>query len=158
MSVSANPHPLILGIGNPLRGDDGLGWVVAEQLAQAGDLDCEVQMVHQLMPELAEHMAAATLVVMIDATCEGEPGEMRIRPLSSNGQQPGAVGTHHTTPEELVGLTSAVYGHCPPVIVITMTGADFSMSEQLSPVVERKIALVCAAVCQFVASSHPCSL
>jgi hydrogenase maturation protease len=143
MSVSASGHALILGIGNPLRGDDGLGWVVAEQLAQAGDLACSVQMVHQLTPELAEHMAAAALVVMIDATREGEPGDVRLRPLSSSVQQLGAVGTHHTTPEELVGLTRAVYGHCPPVVVITMTGADFCLGEHLS---------------QLAASSHPCSL
>jgi len=158
MSVSASGHALILGIGNPLRGDDGLGWVVAEQLAQAGDLACSVQMVHQLTPELAEHMAAAALVVMIDATREGEPGDVRLRPLSSSVQQLGAVGTHHTTPEELVGLTRAVYGHCPPVVVITMTGADFCLGEHLSPVVERKIVLVCAVVRQLAASSHPCSL
>ena len=26
---------------------------------------------------------------------------------------------HYTTPEELAALTSAVYGHCPSVVVIT---------------------------------------
>src|SRR5579859_3807286 len=66
-----NARPLILGIGNPLRGDDGLGRVVAEQVAQSHDLDCEVQVVHQLMPELAQYMAMADLVVMIDASREG---------------------------------------------------------------------------------------
>jgi hydrogenase maturation protease len=152
MNVSVSSRPLILGIGNPLRGDDGLGRVVAEQLAQASDLECSIQVVHQLTPELAQDMAAARLVVMIDATRAGEPGDVRIRSLSSPAQQPGAVGTHHTTPEELVGLTRAVYGHCPPVVVMTVTGADFSMGEQISPVVEQKIALASTAVRQICAS------
>ena len=32
MNVSARNQPLIIGIGNPLRSDDGLGWAVVEQL------------------------------------------------------------------------------------------------------------------------------
>lgn len=158
MSASASGHALVLGIGNPLRGDDGLGRVVAEQLAQVGDLDCEVHLVHQLMPELAEHMAAATLVVMIDASREGEPGELHIRSLSSSVQQLNAVGTHHITPEELDMLTRAVYGHCPPVVVITMTGVDFSMSERLSPLVARRLSRISMAVRQVVTSHNLFSL
>jgi hydrogenase maturation protease len=150
MNVSASP--LILGIGNPLRSDDGLGRAVAQQLAQAGDLECSVQVVHQLMPELAQDMAAARLVVMIDASRAGEPGEMRVRPLSPSLQPAGTIGAHHATPEELAALTAAIYGHCPPVVVITMTGADFSLGERLSSIVEQKIALVSAAVRQICAS------
>ena len=90
-------------------------------------------------------MAAADLVVMIDASYEGEPGELRIRPVALS-DQPGAVGTHYTTPEELAALTAGIYGHCPLVVVVTMTGADFSVGEQLSPVIAGRIGLVCEAV------------
>ena len=82
MNSSANLRPLILGIGNPLRNDDGLGQVVAERLAQAGDLDCDIRTVHQLTPELAQYMAEAGFVIMIDASREGEPGAVRISSLS----------------------------------------------------------------------------
>jgi len=145
MNVYARTRTLILGIGNPLRGDDGLGGAVAEQLAQAGDLDCEVRIVHQLTPELAQPMALAKLVIMIDASHTGEPGEIGIRLLSSAGQT-GSVGSHSTLPEELVALATTVYGHCPPVMVITMTGADFSLGEQFSPEVARRLPLVSIAV------------
>jgi hydrogenase maturation protease len=107
--------------------------------------------VYQLSPELAQWMAAADLVVMIDASREGEPGELRIRPLSPSAQ-PSAVGTHYTTPEELAALTAVVYGHCPPVVLVTMTGANFSIGEQLSSIVARRIPLVCAAVRQVCAN------
>jgi hydrogenase maturation protease len=138
---------LIIGIGNPLRSDDGLGWVVAEQLAQDNDTDYDIHTVHQLTPELAEWMAGANLVVMIDASYEGESGELRIRPLSHSAQ-PGSVGTHHTTPEELAALTSAIYGYCPPVVVVTLTGANFGIGEHLSEVLTGRIYLVCEAVHQ----------
>src|SRR5436305_6487673 len=99
MNVSARSHPLIIGIGNPLRSDDGLGWAVAELLSQDCDTCWHIHTAYQLTPEFAEWMAAIDLVVMIDASHEGEPGELRIRPLSLFAQ-PGPVGTHYTTPEE----------------------------------------------------------
>jgi hydrogenase maturation protease len=161
MNVSARLYSLIIGIGNPLRSDDRLGWAVAEQLSQdlgTGcdtdcDTDCDIHTVYQLTPELAQWMAAVNLVVLIDATYEGEPGELRIRPLFplSLPAQLGAVGTHYTTPEELVALTTAIYGQCPPVVLVTMTGANFSLGEQLSSIVALRIPLVSAAVRQMCA-------
>jgi hydrogenase maturation protease len=140
MNVSVKT--LIIGIGNPLRSDDGLGWAVAEQLSQQCDASWDIRTVHQLTPDVAQWMAGANLVVMVDASHEGEPGELCVRPLSSS-VQPGAIGTHHTTPEELAALTKVIYGHCPPVLIVTITGADFSLGEHLSPVVARQIPDVC---------------
>jgi len=149
MNVSAKIHPLIIGIGNPLRGDDGLGWAVAEQLSRDCDMGCDIQTVYQLTPELAQWMAAVNLVVMIDASHEGEPGELHIRPLPLPlSAQPSAVGAHYTTPEELAALTLAVYGRCPPVVIVSMTGANFSIREQLSSIVARRIPLISVAVRQ----------
>jgi len=149
MNVSAKIHPLIIGIGNPLRGDDGLGWAVAEQLSRDCDMGCDIQTVYQLTPELAQWMAAVNLVVMIDASHEGEPGELHIRPLPLPlSAQPSAVGAHYTTPEELAALTLAVYGRCPPVVIVSMTGANFSIGEQLSSIVARRIPLISVAVRQ----------
>ena len=46
---------VITGYRNPLRGDDGVGWIAAERI---GELlkDCQVAalVVHQLTPDLAE--------------------------------------------------------------------------------------------------------
>lgn len=151
MNESANVRTLIIGIGNPLRSDDGLGWAVAKQLAQDDDASYNIRMVHQLTPELAQEIASANLVIMVDASYEGKPGELHIRSLSSSAQ-PGAVGAHHTTPEELAVLTTAVYDRCPLVVVVTMTGADFGIGELLSPVVVRKLPLISSAVRQICAN------
>src|SRR4051794_39172723 len=82
MNVSAEQHTLIIGIGNPLRSDDGLGWKVAEQLVQDLRPGQVILTVHQLTPELVQWMANANLVVLIDASREGEPGELQTRRLS----------------------------------------------------------------------------
>ncbi|HXX76925.1 MAG TPA: hydrogenase maturation protease [Ktedonobacteraceae bacterium] len=151
MNVSVRMQPLIIGIGNPLRSDDGLGWAVAELLSQDCMTSYDVQTVHQLTPELALWMATARFVVIIDASHEGEPGKIHIRHLSLPTQQ-GAGNTHCITPEELVALTSAVYGQCPPVVLVTLTGVDFSVGEKFSPIVAQRIATVCKLVCQLCAT------
>jgi len=59
---------LIIGCGNPLRGDDGLGWVVADCLAAVlTDPAVEIVRTHQLTPEMAESFTSAKLVVIVDA-------------------------------------------------------------------------------------------
>jgi hydrogenase maturation protease len=150
MNVSVRTHSLIIGIGNPLRSDDGLAWAVTEQLSLDCNTTCDIHNVYQLTPELAQSMAVVNLVVMIDANHTGEPGELRIYTLSSSAQ-PGAIGTHYTTPEELAALTAIVYGQCPPVVVVTMAGANFSIGEQFSTIIVQRIPLICDAVRQLCA-------
>ena len=57
--MKRNECVLILGYGNPLRGDDALGPQVAEELAVrlGDDPRVTVQAVHQLTLDLAETLA-----------------------------------------------------------------------------------------------------
>jgi len=73
-------RPLVVGYGNTLRGDDGVGPRVAELLAADPRLAGAVVLArHQLTPELAADIAEAALVVFIDASENGKPGEISIR-------------------------------------------------------------------------------
>lgn len=154
MNEFASGRTLIIGIGNPLRCDDGLGWVVAEQLTQDGDLDCDIHVVHQLTPELAQSVASADKVIIIDANREGEPGALRVYPLSLSAL-PSTGSTHATTPEEIALLAESIYGRCAPIIVVTMTGADFSLGEQFSPIIAPHIPHVHKVVRQLYAHGLP---
>src|SRR5579863_2441204 len=65
---------LIIGIGNPLRGDDGLGWRAVESLRQIASLqEVETVTCHQLTPEMAESVSRAERVVFIDAYVGSPP-------------------------------------------------------------------------------------
>ena len=147
MNVSGKNSTLIIGIGNPLRSDDGLGWIVAHQLMQEGEMDCDICAAHQLTPELAQQVAFAEKVIIIDASREGIPGELRIYPFSPDKREYVLIrGTHAITIEELTLLAECLYGRCAPVIVVTMAGADFSIGEQFSAMIAPKISRVKAAV------------
>lgn len=72
------PRALVIGYGNPLRSDDGIGWRVAEELRGRVDASrIEVIECRQLTPEMAEQIRTAGLVVFVDAAAEGAPGEWR---------------------------------------------------------------------------------
>jgi hydrogenase maturation protease len=117
---------LIIGFGNPLRGDDAFGLRAAERIGGA-------IAVHQLTPELMDPIARADRVLFLDATAEGAPGEIRHRPLEPRAE--GAF-THHVTPEALLAGALALYGHAPEAEIITVSGANFALSDRLSPAVE----------------------
>lgn len=125
---------LIIGFGNPLRGDDGLGWRAAEYLAAVlPERQARVIACHQLTPELAEPISQAELVIFIDAEEREPAGKLfcrRIKPAA-----PLAAFSHHLTPAGLLGWARELYGsHCA-AMVFSVSGQSFGCTEELSPAV-----------------------
>lgn len=141
---------LIVGYGNPIRGDDALGWRAAERLRElVTDPSVEILTLHQLAPELMEPLSQADLAVFIDAGVGPEPGavlERRLDPRPSGS----ASFTHHAPPEALLWGARALYGRAAEGRMITVTGADFSYSMDLSPTVEARLEDVASAVLRLI--------
>ena len=75
---------LIIGYGNVLRSDDGIGWHVAEHLAADARFDgVTVLQRHQLTPELALDVSRADLVALVDATQDRPAGTFAIERLAA---------------------------------------------------------------------------
>jgi hydrogenase maturation protease len=124
---------LVVGYGNPLRGDDGLGWHAAAALAADSRLTgIDVVTAHQLTPELAEDIANARLAVLVDARLGDDPGHVCVREVAPAR---GSSWSHHQRPEDVVELARTVFGAAPQVFLVTVTGAEFGYSTQLSPAV-----------------------
>ena len=140
---------LIICYGNPLRGDDGLGWRVAERLRVAvQDPSVEILSLHQLTPELMDPISHADRAIFIDA-CDGlVPGEIQERVVEP--QTMGVAFTHHSTPAALLAGARSLYGRAPMATLITVTGADFSLSDELSPVVSARMDDVVSAALRIV--------
>jgi len=140
---------LIIGYGNPLRGDDGVGWRVAEAARAAlPEGAATVLTVHQLTPELAEPISRAGRVVFVDAAAAGEPGTVNCFALEEAGKLPALQGTHQTTPDALLAMAGELFGRRPPATMVTIVGESFEVSEALTPLVE---AAVPEAVARIVA-------
>lgn len=127
-------NALIIGYGNPLRGDDGLGWHAARLLADvAAARDAEVVTCHQLTPELAQPISEAATVIFVDAAREGPPGLLDWRRVE--GLAGPASYTHHISPESLLGLARELYGRSPRAFVVSVAAGSFECGEELSSVV-----------------------
>ncbi|MBK8988144.1 MAG: hydrogenase maturation protease [Chloroflexi bacterium] len=153
---------LLIGYGNPLRGDDGVGWRVIEEINHfqssivngqwGGPLTPHSALrtpqliaVHQLLPELAEPISEAELVIFVDASVEGEPGAVQVQAVTPRPQQPGAF-SHHFDPAGLLAYAGEVYGRCPPAYLVTVTAVSLGYAEILSPTVAAALPEVLAEI------------
>lgn len=129
---------LVIGYGNCLRGDDGLGWYVAQCLAQKADpAELEVIPCAQLTPDLAESVSRATAVLFIDAVQDGQVGEIRRETVLPSPAPPSF--THHLGPEGLLALAEQLYGTCPEAELFSICGQLFDYSDSLSPAVSARV-------------------
>jgi hydrogenase maturation protease len=125
-------HILLIGCGNPLRSDDGLGRHVVEALREKLH-GVDVLAVHQLTPELAEPVSRADFVIFIDAAIGSVAGTIKSQCIEP---QQSSVSTHHLTPPGLLHLVEVIYGRCPHAVALSITGQTFALGESLSPVVQ----------------------
>jgi hydrogenase maturation protease len=125
---------LIIGYGNPLRGDDGIGPAVIDEL-QGSPMAALAELLqrHQLGPELAEQVAAADAVIFVDASAIGTPGEIRTRKLSAPEVATSDL-THHVSPELLLATARELYGRAPNAALVTVCGESFEMGAPMSDI------------------------
>lgn len=138
---------LIIGYGNPLRGDDGLGRVVADHLARLALPGVEVLSLHQLTIDLAAVVSAYERVILVDALSDAPPGEVRLIEVQPENSAPGM--SHYVTPGELLLATEALYGARPRMTLVGV-GAETFDGDLLSPAVEQALPAVYAQIEQLV--------
>jgi len=151
---------LVIGYGNSLRTDDGVGVHAAALLAADPRLaGAEVLALHQLAPELAEDMSQASLVVFVDASTEGPPGSVAVRrragAVPGATTAPGASGmpgatSHHVGADELLALARELYGAAPDAFVVSVGVADMEAGEALSPAVAGALPAVTQAIVDLI--------
>ncbi len=142
---------LVIGFGNPLRGDDGAG----PSVARASDLalpGVTVITPHQLLPELAPEVAAADVVVFIDASTGIPAGEIRCQAVDP-AVTPG-IG-HVLSPAALVGLGLAAFGHAPHAWLVEIGTASFDVGASITPAVADALPRAVELVRSRLPPTHP---
>jgi hydrogenase maturation protease len=116
---------VIIGFGSPIRGDDALGPLVADRLAEELELpQVEVFSRHILTAELAERLQDATLAVFLDASLEGPPGRVVQRELVPDTSCLSAMA-HALNVGELLAWTRELYGRTPQAVLFSTRGVTF---------------------------------
>jgi hydrogenase maturation protease len=116
----------VIGIGNPLRGDDGGGITFARALGEAfsrrGVL-FYLQVTQQLLPELAEAIATAEASSVIFVDAAAHTAGVELQPVRA-GQQPGGL-SHHASAETIMMLVNRLYEWPAPGWLVTVPAAGF---------------------------------
>jgi len=133
--MPSDSPPLIVGVGNALRGDDGVGPFVAEALAAKG-LDARIHAGDGT--GLIDLFPAHDRIVLVDAMRSGA-GAGTLVTLDAIADRLPADLFHYST--HRFGLAEAVetaraLGTLPEsLLVYGIEGADFSAGDRLSPAV-----------------------
>ena len=143
---------LVIGYGNPLRGDDGFGGLAAGYVGERQIPGLEVIVSHQLNPELAALLYNSSHAIFLDAVAGDEPGTLRatlVEPcdLSSSGM-------HHFEPGSLLALAQAIYGQAPPATLITATARSFHHGTEISAEVRQAAANAAEAIALLATSGN----
>lgn len=129
MHVSAKI--LLIGYGNPGRGDDGLGPALAHDIEALELAGVTVETDYQLTVDHAELIAKHDMVVFADAMI-GLEQPYHFAEIAAT--QPQALGSHQVSPEAALTLAKLLFGHAPPGYILAIAGEDFGeVKEGLSP-------------------------
>jgi hydrogenase maturation protease len=141
---------LVIGFGNPLRGDDGLGWHAALRLKEEfasnrnapGNGQVTVISCHQLTPELSDPISKSDLVIFIDARDGTPPGVIQVERVEPISLAPGSCAAgapgalwHSVSPAALLTCAQIIFGRVPQSVLVSVTAESFE-GEHLSARVE----------------------
>jgi hydrogenase maturation protease len=121
---------ILIAVGNTLRRDDGIAHRVLELLAPL-PAGVTAKSVQQLAPELAEYIAGARRVLVLDADVEAS-GFALARMAADDAPPRGALG-HVVPAAEVISLARMLYGFTGEAWVGRLPVSDLSHGDVLSP-------------------------
>lgn len=144
---------LVIGFGNPLRGDDAAGRQVAHQIEERQLDNVRCIAVQQLTPELAELVAASELAIFVDARHGNDGDSVESAILSPD--QTASTAAHTSSPAGLLSLACGLFQKIPPAWLITIPGINFELEECLSEVAQAGIFAAVEDILNLIHSNIP---
>ncbi len=126
-----HPFPvLVIGYGNPARGDDGLAPAFIERLVEKELSGITARVQYQLCVEDVLDFEAYSQVVFVDASMDVPP-PFRYSALTRQAEM--HLNTHSVSPGALIYLATTLFGSSPPAAILAIRGYSYQpFTEQLS--------------------------
>jgi hydrogenase maturation protease len=158
---------LVIGLGNPILGDDGVGWKVADAISkllsptaclhlkdEGNQIEVDCASLGGL--SLMERMIGYERVIIIDSMETGgnTPGSVKVFPLAAleNPRLGHSASTHDTSLLTALQTAQAMGMAVPSRVHVVAIEAKnvYDFSESLSPEVERAVPIAVQKVLQMV--------
>ena len=121
---------LVIGYGNTLRRDDGVGPRVAQAVAALGLAGVRTMACGLLTPEISDPVSRVRVAIFVDAAVDA-PREVQFRKLEAAGT--AQVMAHAASPATVLALARDVFGHAPEAWWLTIPVEDIGVGEEISP-------------------------
>lgn len=128
--ASIETEILVIGYGNTLRGDDGVGLRVAEAVGHLRLPGVRTLVCPLLTPELADPISRAGTVIFVDAAVDASD-EVQWRRLEPN--ETSQLMAHAADPRTMLALARDVFERTPEAWWLTIPAVDLRFREELSP-------------------------
>lgn len=153
-STAANHYSfLIVGYGNELRGDDGVGPQVATTISDWQLPSVKSLPVQQLLPEIAADMAKADYVIFVDACGKRCAPSIQLDPIVTNKEAlarcTAPALTHACDPAALVALTHALYGDHPQAWLLQIPTEHYDLGRSPSKTAQQGVDSALRTIEQF---------
>jgi hydrogenase maturation protease len=135
--ATSTPHLLVIGYGNTLRSDDGVGPRVVETVETLNLPGVRTLCCGLLTPELADPISRARRVIFVDASIDAPRGVL-LRSLAP--AESTQILAHAADPRTLLALARDVFGHAPEAWWLTIPGENLGIGEELSAKAKRGFA------------------
>ncbi len=129
---------LVIGIGNPSRGDDAVGPLAIGRLEALNLPDVELLTDYQLQVEYLLDMDGRQEVIFIDATVDGAVDTFAFQAILP--ALDASYSTHELSPQAVLTAYERHYRRpAPSGFVLAIRGRDFELGEGLSATVARNL-------------------
>jgi hydrogenase maturation protease len=120
---------LVIGYGNPGRGDDGLGVRLAERLEAEAPPGVDVEAAFQPGIEHAAGVAEHDWVLFLDAAADARP-PCELRRVDPRPDL--RLGSHEVDLGAILAIAAESFGRRTPAWLLAVRGYAFDMAEELS--------------------------
>ena len=149
-SVEIEVEWLVIGYGNTLRRDDGVGPRVAEAVETRQWPGVRTLVCQLLSPEYADPVARARRVIFVDAAVDRTDG-VHLRPLAPG--ETSQLMAHAADPRTLLALARDVFGHAPEAWWLTIPALNLGFGTDYSPAAEAGFHTAVAEIEKLVTAS-----
>ena len=142
--MSAAARTRVIGLGNPILGDDGVGWCVAEQVRDGlRGRDVDVLCLAVGGVSLMEEMVGCERALLVDAVVTGgTPGEVVSCPLDALGDPAcgHTASTHDTTLVTALTMGRALKAPLPDDVWVVGVEVDPARLNEFSDALSPEVA------------------
>ena len=121
----------IVGIGNSLRSDDGVGSFVCQLMEEKNPDEVTIMISQQLDMGMTEDLSKFDTVIFVDASLAGETMSFKRLYLENSQPQPQSF-SHHINAATLAGLATILYSTNTQFYICAVGGNNFEMGNTLS--------------------------